>query len=254
VSRIGRVAWSLAGVSLFVAAWAVATRHAPPSGVPGPAATLRGLLDVARSGALVRNVVASVFRVAVGFTLGTLAGVPLGLWIGWHARAHAFFNPVLQALRPISPIAWLPIATLWLGSGDSAAVFLIFLSSFFPIVVAAAAAVRTIDRRYLRAAENFGVHSIALARTVILPASLPQIFTGLRVALGVGWVVVVAAEMLGVTSGLGYQINDARNNLRFDLVVAAMVVIGAIGYMLDGLLRALERRAFVYRSARDGAR
>lgn len=162
--------------------------------------------------------------------------------LGWYLRAHLFLNPVLQALRPISPIAWLPVATLWFGSGDLSAIFLIFLSSFFPIVVSTSSAVRSIENRYLKAAENFGVHGLELARRIVLPAILPQVLTGLRVALGIAWVVVVAAEMLGVRSGLGYQVNDARNNLRFDLVTAAMVVIGAIGYGLDGIFRAFERR------------
>lgn len=236
-----RWALPILGVGVLVALWALRTRGASVNEAPGPWATVLGLADLLRSGQLARNVVASLFRVSYGFTLAVLLGVPLGLCLGWYARVHALLNPALQALRPISPIAWLPLATLWFGSGDLAAVFLIFLSSFFPITVSTAAAVRSIEPRYLRAAENFAVRGVDLARKVILPAALPQVVTGLRVALGIAWVVVVAAEMLGVSSGLGYQVNDARNNLRFDLVTAAMVVIGAIGYGLDTVLRSLER-------------
>jgi NitT/TauT family transport system permease protein len=210
--------------------------------VPGPRLTILGLWEITRSGVLARNVVASLFRVSFGFTFAVVSGVPLGLLIGWNARAHLIFNPVVQALRPISPIAWLPVATLLMGSGDLAAVFLIWLSAFFPIVVSTAAAVRDIDPRYLRAAANFDIRGLLFVRQVMVPAAMPQIVTALRVALGIAWVVVVAAEMLGVSSGLGYQVNDGRNNLRFDLVVAAMVVIGVIGYVLDSVLRALERR------------
>jgi NitT/TauT family transport system permease protein len=242
MKRWERVALPLAGVLVFLGLWAFATRHATPGDVPGPRLTLLGLVEIARSGVLLRNVVASVFRVSFGFSLAVALGVPLGMLVGWRARAHLVLNPLVQALRPISPIAWLPVATLLLGSGDSAAVFLIFLSSFFPIVVATAAAVRAIEPRYLRAAENFAVGRAVFVTRVMLPAALPQIVTGLRVALGIAWVVVVAAEMLGVRSGLGYQVNDARNSLRFDYVVAAMVVIGAIGYALDSTLRQLERR------------
>ena len=153
----------------------------------------------------------------------------------------------MQLLRPISPIAWLPIATLlfgtvrWFDPSDLAAIFLIFLSSFFSITTATASAVSAIDDKYLRSARNFGVTGLPLAARVLFPAALPQILTGLRLALGISWVVVVAAEMLGVSSGLGFQVNDARNNLRYDLVVAAMVVIGIIGLGLDTLMRGLER-------------
>ena len=235
-----RLAWSAVGVTVATLAWYGATRGAAPSDLPGPAMVARGLVELTRSGVLARNVVASLFRVAFGFTLAAVTGVPLGLLVGWSTRAHLIMNPLVQALRPISPIAWLPIATLLLGSGDLAAVFLIFLSAFFPIVVSTAAAVRAIDPRFIRAAENFAVRRLAFVQKVMLPAALPQIVTGLRVALGVAWVVVVAAEMLGVSSGLGYQVNDGRNNLRFDLVVAAMVVIGVIGYALDTALRLFE--------------
>ena len=129
----------------------------------------------------------------------------------------------------------------WFDPSDLAAIFLIFLSSFFTITTATAAAVASIDQKYLRSAQNFGVTGHALATKVLFPAALPQILTGLRLALGISWVVVVAAEMLGVSSGLGFQVNDARNNLRYDLVVAAMVVIGVIGIGLDALMRGLER-------------
>ena len=254
LSRAEQLALPALGVGAFLSLWWLRTRGASINEVPGPVATARGLADLLRSGVLAKNVVASLFRVAFGFSLAALLGVPLGIIVGWYARAHATLNPVIQALRPISPIAWLPIATLWFGSGDLAAVFLIFLSSFFPIVVSTASAVRSIEGRYLRAAENFAVHGVDLAARVILPAAMPQIVTGLRVALGIAWVVVVAAEMLGVNSGLGYQVNDARNNLRFDLVTAAMVVIGVIGYLLDLGLRSAEQRLLAQRGATGNAR
>ena len=242
MKRGERIFLSFTGIAAFVLLWWFATRHAMPSDIPGPRLTLLGLFEITRSGVLLRNVVASLFRVTFGFSFAVAAGIPLGLLVGWNLRAHVMLNPVIQALRPISPIAWLPVATLLMGSGDLAAVFLIFLSAFFPIVVSTAAAVRGIDARYLRAAENFAIRGLPFVRKVLLPAALPQIVTGLRVALGIAWVVVVAAEMLGVSSGLGYQVNDGRNNLRFDLVVAAMVVIGLIGYLLDSVLRGLEHR------------
>jgi NitT/TauT family transport system permease protein len=193
-------------------------------------------------GLLFKYVVASLFRVTWGFTLAALVGVPFGLVLGWFRWAQEAFNPMIQAFRPISPIAWIPVAILWFGVSDAAPVFLIFLASVFPITVSTAAAVAGVQSVHLRAAQNFGLTGAQLFRRVILPATLPQILTGLRIALGVAWLVVVAAEMIAVNSGLGYLIIDARNaGKRYDLVVAGMVVIGLIGWLLDVLMRQLER-------------
>jgi NitT/TauT family transport system permease protein len=149
---------------------------------------------------------------------------------------------MIQAFRPISPIAWIPVAILWFGVSDAAPVFLIFLASVFPITVSTMAAVKSVQSVHLRAAQNFGLTRTQLFYRVILPATLPQIITGLRIALGVAWLVVVAAEMIAVNSGLGYLIVDARNaGKRYDLVVAGMVLIGLIGWLLDLLVRQLER-------------
>ncbi len=146
------------------------------------------------------------------------------------SRVRMALNPAIQVLRPISPIAWIPVAILWFGVSDAAPIFLIFLASLFPITVAAMAAVQNIQLVYIRAARNFGIGGLALFQKVVLPAALPQILTGLRLALGVAWLVVVAAEMIAVNSGLGYLIIDARNaGKRYDLVVAGMAMIGLIG-------------------------
>ncbi|MGH8852818.1 MAG: ABC transporter permease, partial [Telluria sp.] len=136
---------------------------------------------------------------------------------------------------------WIPIAILWFGVGDMSPIFLIFLASVFPMIVQTAAGVHTIDGRYLRAAENFGVSRARLFRQVIVPAVLPEILTGMRIGLGVAWLVVVAAEMIALRSGLGYLIMDSRNaGNRYDLVVAAMIIIGLIGLGIDALMRRLE--------------
>jgi NitT/TauT family transport system permease protein len=209
---------------------------------PTPEQTAAGMMQLLRDGTLWRYIVASLYRVTWGFVLAGAVGIPLGLWAGWSSRSFQAVNPLIQGLRPISPIAWIPIAILWFGVGDGAAIFLIFLSSFFPIVVGTMAAVRNISLVHVRSAQNFGLEGFQLFRRVVLPASLPQIITGLRIALGVAWLVVVAAEMIAVNSGLGYLINDARNmGMRYDLVVAGMLVIGAIGIVLDLMIRRLER-------------
>jgi NitT/TauT family transport system permease protein len=209
---------------------------------PGPLEVGWGIVELLRKGLLFKYIAASLFRVTWGFLLAVLVGVPLGLALGWFRPARQAFNPLIQVFRPISPIAWIPLAILWFGVTDAAPVFLIFLASVFPIVVSAMAAVRNIQPVYLRAAQNFGLSGFGLFRRVILPATLPQIITGLRIALGIAWLVVVAAEMIAANSGLGYLIIDARNaGKRYDLVVAGMVLIGVIGWLLDLLMRQVER-------------
>src|SRR5262249_45610514 len=174
-----------------------------------------------------------------------LLGVPLGLLMGWFARGYQALNPLIQLLRPISPIAWIPMAIVWFGITESAPVFLIFYASLFPIVVSATAAVRNIQTVYVRAAQNFGLSRWQMFRRVILPATLPQLLTGLRISLGIAWLVVVAAEMIvnnPKAGGLGFLIIDAGNQgARYDLVGAGMVSIGLIGLVLDLLVRQLER-------------
>lgn len=232
----------IATIALFLLAWEGAVRFSGSDLFPKPLDVLRGILELVEKGLLLKYIVASLFRVTWGFTLALLVGVPFGLLLGWYANAFAAFNPLIQMFRPISPIAWIPVAILWFGVSDAAPVFLIFLASVFPITVSSIAAVKNMQPVYLRAAQNFGLTRGQLFRRVIFPSCLPQILTGIRIALGVAWLVVVAAEMIAVNSGLGYLIIDARNaGKRYDLVVAGMVMIGLIGLVLDLLVRQLEK-------------
>lgn len=231
----------LAVAATFVLAWDLAVRLSGSDLFPKPLEVLAGIVELATKGLLVKYVVASLFRVTIGFVLAVLVGVPLGLVCGWIPTLARALNPLIQVLRPISPIAWIPVAILWFGVDDRAPIFLIFLASVFPITVSSMAAVQGIQPVYLRAARNFGLGRAELFRRVILPATLPQILTAVRITLGIAWLVVVAAEMIAVNSGLGFLIIDARNaGKRYDLVVAGMVLIGLIGLCLDQLVRRLE--------------
>jgi NitT/TauT family transport system permease protein len=208
---------------------------------PTPLDVVTGTLELLKDGTLWRHIAASLLRVGVGFGLAVCVAVPLGLWMGWVGGAYRTLNPVFQILRPISPIAWIPIAILWFGVGDASPVYLIFISSVFPMIVQTTVGVHTIEKRYLRAADNFGVSRRILFLQVVIPAVLPQIVVGMRIGLGVAWLVVVAAEMIALHSGLGYMIMDSRNaGNRYDLVVAGMIIIGLIGLSLDGIMRMLE--------------
>lgn len=232
----------LAVMAAVVALWWWVVVKTESAIFPTPWQVLSGAWELAEDGTLWEHIGASLFRVGTGFGLAVLVAVPLGLWMGWVSGAHRTLNPIFQMLRPISPIAWIPLAILWFGVGDVSPIFLIFIASVFPLIVQTTSGVHTIERRYLRAAANFGVSRTVLFRRVVIPAVLPEIIIGMRIGIGVAWLVVVAAEMIALRSGLGYMIMDSRNaGNRYDLVVAGMIIIGAIGLLLDGITRLLER-------------
>lgn len=231
-----------AGLAGLVAVWDLAVRLGGGDHLlPGPADVARALVELAASGLLVKHVVASLFRVTWGYLAAVAVAIPFGLVLGWRRRGQQAVGPLLELLRPISPLAWIPIAILWFGVGDVAAVFIIFLASFLPLAMAASHAVRNIPIVQLQAGRNFRLSAVDLARKVVVPAVLPQLLVALRLALGIAWLVVVAAEMIAVNSGLGFLIVDARNaGDRYDLVVAGMVLIGLVGLLLDAVIRRLE--------------
>jgi NitT/TauT family transport system permease protein len=245
-----RVGLPLSVAVVFLLAWHAAINYSravdPSSSVlPSPWEVVLGLRELAEKGLLLRYTVSSLYRVTWAYLGAVLIGIPLGLAMGWFVRIYQALNPLIQIMRPISPIAWIPLSIMWFGITETTPVFLIFLASLFPIAVSATAAVQNIQTVYVRAARNFGLGRVEMFRRVILPATLPQILTGLRIALGIAWLVVVAAEMIVVNpraGGLGFLIIDARSQGgRYDLVVAGMVVIGLIGLVLDLLVRQLER-------------
>jgi NitT/TauT family transport system permease protein len=239
----GGLALALAGPAVLVVLWGglAALGLFPPSLFPTPWAVARGLVEELANFRLVNDAIASLFRVSVGFLLAVGLGVPAGLLLGNSARARVAFLPLVNFFRSLSPLAWIPFAILWLGIGDPPAIFLIFMAAFFPVVLSTSAAVANIPSVYFRVARDLGIEGRALLREVTLPAIAPQVITALRVTAGLSWLVVVAAEMIAGRDGLGFAVWDARNGLRTDLLVAAMVVIGLIGVALDRLLVRLTR-------------
>ena len=230
------------GVLLFAVGWHIGVATSPGTLVPSPLAALMGIVELAEKGLLLRYVVASLFRVTWGYLAALVIAVPLGLWLGLWRRGEAALNPILQLLRPISPLAWIPIAILWFGVGDISAMFLIFLASLLPLTLTTIHAVHNIEGVHLAAGRNFGLTGRELVRSVVFPGILPQLIVGMRITVGIAWLVVVAAEMIAVNSGLGFLIVDARNaGNRYDLVVAGMILIGVIGVVLDLMMRKLER-------------
>jgi NitT/TauT family transport system permease protein len=234
--------WPAIAFALLLAAWHFAVIWTATKVLPSPLEVKKGLAELLQEHVLWNDIQDSLRRVVIGFGTAAVLGIPLGLTLGWYPEANQVVNPVIQILRPISPIAWIPVAILFLGIGDHAATSLIFLGAFFPIVVSCVDGVNNVPSVFRRAGRNFGLSPLQLLGRVVFPAALPQIIVGLRIAFGIAWLVVVAAEMVAVDSGLGYLIIDSRNSgKRYDLVMAAMLLIGIIGLALDFLFRGLER-------------
>jgi NitT/TauT family transport system permease protein len=188
------------------------------------------------SGELLHDAAASLTRVFVGFLLGGGLGLGLGLLMGVSNTVYRLMNPLVQILRPIPPIAYIPLAILWFGLGNPPAFFLISLGAFFPILLNTIAGVRNVDAIYVRAARNLGAGGLVMFRRVILPAAAPHILTGIRVGYGVSFIVVIVAEMIAVNSGLGYRILEAREFFWPDKILAGMITIGVIGLGIDTAL------------------
>ena len=239
--RWEKLVWPLLASGLLLVLWHYSVVWTGTKIFPSPLNVEKGMVELFHKNVLWSDIGSSLARVAIGFGSAVLIGVPLGLSLGWYPAWNQVVNPVMQILRPISPIAWIPVAIIFFGVGDRAAIFLIFLGAFFPIVVACINGVSNVSSVYRRAGRNFGLAPAQLLAKVVFPAALPQIIVGLRLALGIAWLVVVAAEMVAVDSGLGYLVIDSRNSgKRYDLVVAAMLMIGVIGLVFDLGFRRLE--------------
>jgi NitT/TauT family transport system permease protein len=185
------------------------------------------------SGELIRDAYASLYRVAVGFFVGAALALPLGLMMGANDRIYKLFNPLIQILRPIPPIAFIPLSILWFGLGNPPAIFLIVIGAFFPILMNTIAGVRHVDGIYIRAARSLGASQSTMFLRVILPAATPYILTGARIGVGTAFIVVIVAEMIAVNNGLGYRILEAREFFWSDKIIAGMFSIGLLGLAID---------------------
>jgi NitT/TauT family transport system permease protein len=251
---VKQVARALVAPVVVLALWELAVRFklVSPAVLPPPSQVFAKWVEYAATGELPRDAGASLLRVGVGFAIGTGLALPLGLLMGTSDRLHDFLNPLVQIVRPIPPIAFIPLAILWFGLGNPPAFFLISLGAFFPVLVNTIAGVRNVDAIYLRAAQNLGARGSTLFTRVILPAALPHILTGARVAVGVAFIVVIVAEMIAVNNGLGYRITEAREYFWSDKIIAGMLSIGLIGLAIDTLMARLNRRLLRWHRGLDG--
>lgn len=207
-----------------------------------PVPTFHRLIELLGNGSVVTAVIPSLERIGLGLLWAVLVGVPVGVGIGLFASLRDITHVPFQFLRMISPLAWMPVAVLAFASWDGAIVFLIAIAAIWPILFSTAQGVRRIDPLWFKVSKNLGADGLQMLRRIVLPAIGQDIFAGIRLAVGVAWIVLVPAEYLGVTSGLGYAINDARDTLEYDTLAAMVVVIGVIGFLLDAVCVRLIQR------------
>lgn len=221
----------------------VVLTHPSPAILPSPMLTAQTLVQLTMSGELFVHMSASLGRVMVAWLLAAAVAIPLGLIQGTYPTIERVLDPVIELFRPISPLAWIPMAILWFGISESGKVFIIFIATFFPILLNTVSGVKSVDPVLIRAGRVLGCHSGArLFWRVILPAAMPAIVVGLRISFGTGWAAIIAAELVAANKGLGYLIADGMEILRSDLVLAGMIVIGVLGVLIDSVFRIAGRR------------
>jgi NitT/TauT family transport system permease protein len=199
-------------------------------------------------GDLIVNSFYSVIRVLGGFFVGLLLAVPLGLFMGWSKIFESLVDPVIEVLRPIPPLAWIPLAVIWLGLGLTSTIFITFLGAFFPILLNTVYGVKAVDKKTVEFSQTLGASNIEVLYKVVIPSSLPSIFTGMRIAMGIAWMTVVAAEMIAAKYGLGYMIWYARNTFDTPLIMGGMITIGLLSIGMVKFLSVLENRMFSWRT------
>lgn len=245
-----RWAAGLLGLLIGLGVWTLLTSGLvtddPVLGGMSPAETWSGFGDLLDRGVLLSDAAVSLYRLVAGLAVAAFLGVPLGLWLGLRRTAEAVAGPLVQFLRMISPLSWAPVAIAVFGIGNEPVIFLVAAAAIWPIMLSTSAGVNAMDPGYLDVARTMGASAWERLTRVVIPAVRPAILGGIRLALGTAWIVLVPAEMLGVRSGLGYQILNARDQLAYDQVMAVILVIGVLGFALD----ALSRLVFRDRSAR----
>jgi ABC-type nitrate/sulfonate/bicarbonate transport system permease component len=250
-SRARELGWRLALPMLLLVVWYVATdilNLTHPVILPSPTSVVRAFMRLAGSGELLNNIGASLLRIFYANCAALLLGVPLGLAMGLYKPVERLCDGLLSLFRPIPPLAWVPLSILWLGIGTLSVVFITFLAAFFAVLVNTIAGAQAVDKQLVRAAQSLGAGQRRLLARVILPSVAPAIFTGFRVAIGVSWMSIVAAELIAAPSGLGYMIMYYREVLRTDAIIVGMLTIGVIGLAMDFGTRWLERRLLPWRT------
>jgi len=238
--------YQLAGVTVALILWQIFTSrlflNEQFSHAFSPANTFRELLHFVAGGAFTRHVVPSLARVGIGLFTAMAVGIPVGILIGYFAKLNLLTNTVFQFIRMISPLAWMPIAIIVFGVGDKPVYFLIAMAAVWPIIINTAHGVRNVNSIWIKVVRMLGGQHWAVLRRAVIPGIVPDILTGMRISLGISWIILVPAEMLGVPSGLGYYILDTRDRFNYGELTAVILVVGFVGFLSDTLLRMAQNR------------
>ncbi|MCE7793978.1 ABC transporter permease [Salipaludibacillus sp. CUR1] len=213
----------------------------PEALLPSPLMVFYGIITLIQDGTLFEHVRVSLFRFFTGYLSAVVVAIALGLVLGRMTKLWRVFEPIVQVLRPVAPVAWSPFIVLWFGIGNMPAIVIIFIAAFFPVLLSTVSAVKKIDKTYLKLAQNLEIKEMSLLYKIIFPAAFPFIANGLHIAVGTAWIFLVAGEMIGAQSGLGYLIVDSRNALDLDLVLAGIIFIGVLGLLLDKAVGLFEK-------------
>ncbi len=247
--------WKIISPLVALGLWQLlASLGALGAATPSPWDAIKGLYDLAATGlppgySLWGHLFWSLLRVFSGFGVALLIAIPLGILMGWSKAAEAVADPLVEAVRPVPPLAWMPLALVWFGLGLGSSTFIIALGAFFPMALNTVLGVKSVDGRLEEAAKTLGAGEGTVLWRVLVPGAMPSVLTGVRIGMGIAWMTLVAAELVGVKNGygLGYMIMTARDLARFDLLVAGIVVIGIVGFLIDWLIRLLEKRVLRWR-------
>ncbi|MDK7100921.1 taurine ABC transporter permease TauC [Klebsiella aerogenes] len=240
---------SVATLAVLLAIWwaVTALQLISPLFLPSPWQVLQKLLTIAgpqgfMDATLWQHLAASLTRIAIALVLAAIVGVPVGIAMGLSPTVRGILDPLIELYRPVPPLAWLPLVIIWFGIGETPKILLIYLAIFAPVVMSTLAGVKSAQQIRVRAAQSLGASRAQVLWLVILPGALPEILTGLRIGLGVGWSTLVAAELIAATRGLGFMVQSAGEFLATDVVLAGIAVIAIIAFVLELGLRALQRR------------
>tara|TARA_B100000315_G_scaffold112693_1_gene103324 strand:+ start:20086 stop:20997 length:912 start_codon:yes stop_codon:yes gene_type:complete len=207
-----------------------------------PSAAFLAFIEMAESGDIMHHTIPSLKRVAIGLTYSVTFAIPVGILVGYFTKLEQMTYIAFQLLRMISPLAWMPVAIIIFGVGDKSVIFLLWLVAIWPLILNTAYGTSRVSQLWINMARTMGAFDWAILKKIIIPAAIPDMLTGLRLAVGISWIILVPAEMLGVPDGLGYFILDTRDRFRYDELMATIAIIGTIGYLLDSIMRMLIRR------------
>ena len=245
IVKIFKLKWEITPIIIFLAIWEIFARLNLIPGhffFPPFSAVLTEFWYLTVSGVLGRNFLSSLIRVLIGFSTGSIAGLLIGIIMGWNNLANKALNPLISLIYPIPALGWLPLLMLWFGIGEILPIAIIFICSFFPILYNTVTGIKNVNKNYIYAARTLGASDIEIISTVVMPLSLPNIFTGLRLEAGMAWRVIIAAEMVAISTGIGALMMKAESLIRIDIIIVCLMVLGIMCLSFGKFFAFLEKK------------